>query len=60
MPFGLLVVELWMAFVALFGLVLLGWGLFNGQFDDIEATKWIVLNEREPADWPGRSRAKEV
>jgi hypothetical protein len=60
MPFGLQVVVGWMAFVALFGFVLLGWGLLAGQFDEIEETKYIPFHEREPAPWPGRApSAKE-
>jgi len=57
MMFGLQVVVGWMAFVALFGFALLAWGIYSGQLDDIEATKYIPFNEREPEDWPGRSTA---
>jgi nitrogen fixation-related uncharacterized protein len=61
MPLGLLVVVGWMAFVTLFGLALLGWAIYSGQLDDLEATKFIPFNEREPEGWPGRSTtAKEV
>lgn len=48
----------WMAFVALFGLATLGWALYSGQLDDMEDAKFIPFDEREPADWPGRSSAK--
>jgi nitrogen fixation-related uncharacterized protein len=61
MPLGLLVVVGWMAFVTLFGLALLGWAIYSGQLDDLEATKFIPFDEREPEEWPGRSKtAKEV
>jgi hypothetical protein len=61
MLFGLQVVVGWMAFVALFGFALLGWALYSGQLDDIEATKFIPFDEREPEAWPGRqSHAKGV
>ena len=44
----------WMAFVALFGFGLLGWAIYSGQLDDLEETKFIPFNEREPEAWPGR------
>jgi nitrogen fixation-related uncharacterized protein len=51
----------WMAFVALFGLALLGWAIYSGQLDDLEDTKYIPFDEAEPQDWPGRgTTAKEV
>ena len=59
MIFGLQVVAGWMAFVALFGFVLLGWGIYSGQLDDLEQTKYIPFNEKKPADWPGRAPRKE-
>ena len=50
-----------MAFVALFGFALLAWAIYSGQLDDLEDTKYIPFNEREPEDWPGRhSAAKGV
>ena len=55
MLFGLQVVAGWMAFVALFGFVLLGWGLYTHQFDDLEDTNLIPFREREPEPWPGRT-----
>jgi nitrogen fixation-related uncharacterized protein len=55
MLLGLQVVVGWMAFVALFGFALLGWALYSGQLDDMEETKFIPFDEREPLDWPGRS-----
>ena len=60
MPFGLIVVISWMAFVALFGLALLGWALHDGQFDDdLEDTKYVVFREQDPAPWPGREKSPE-
>jgi hypothetical protein len=55
MLLGLQIVVGWMAFVALFGFGLLGWALYSGQLDDIEETKYIPFDEREPQGWPGRS-----
>jgi hypothetical protein len=60
MPIGLMVVIGWMAFVALFGLVLLGWALRSGQLDELEETRFIPFLEREPEPWPGRQIPKEV
>ena len=55
MMMGLQVLVGWMAFVALFGFALLGWAIYTGQLDDLEDTKYIPFNEREPEDWPGRA-----
>ena len=55
MLFGLQVVIGWMALVALLGFVMLGWAIYSGQLDDLEATKYIPFDEREPEDWPGRA-----
>jgi len=57
MLLGLQILVGWMAFVALFGLALLGWALYSGQLDDMEQARYIPFNEREPEDWPGRSTA---
>ena len=59
MPLGLWVVVGWMAFVSISALVLIAWGLKTHQFDDIEDAKYRMLEDREPAEWPGRARAKE-
>ena len=55
MLLGLQIVTGWMAFVALFGFVLLAWAIYSGQLDDLEDTKFIPFDESEPQDWPGRS-----
>jgi nitrogen fixation-related uncharacterized protein len=60
MLFGLQVVVGWMAFVALFGFALLGWAIYSGQLDDLEDTKYIPFNEREPIAWPDGRISKEV
>jgi len=61
MTLGLQIVAGWMAFVAIFGLALLGWAIYSGQLDDAEAVKRIPFNEVEPEGWPGRPTiAKEV
>jgi nitrogen fixation-related uncharacterized protein len=60
MVLGLQVLVGWMAFVALFGFGLLAWAIYSGQLDDLEETKYIVFNEREPAPWPGRKSTEGV
>ena len=57
MILGLQIVVGWMALVALFGLATLGWAIYGGQLDDLEDTKYIPFNEREPEAWPGRQSA---
>jgi cbb3-type cytochrome oxidase maturation protein len=54
MPLGLWVVVGWMALVSLTGVIFLIWGWRSGQFTDIEEAKHRMLEEREPAPWPGR------
>ena len=61
MLIGIQVLAGWMAFVALFGFALLAWAIYSGQLDDLEETKYIPFNEREPEAWPDRhGAAKEV
>jgi len=57
--FGVQVMADFMAFVALFGFALLAWAIYGGQLDDLEDTKYIPFNERDPEPWPGRA-SKEV
>jgi cbb3-type cytochrome oxidase maturation protein len=54
MPLGLWVFLGWMVFVVLTGIGFLVWGWKRGQFDDIEAAKYRMLEEREPEPWPDR------
>jgi len=54
---GIQVLAGWMAFVSLFGFGLLAWAIYSGQLDDLEDTKYIPFDEREPEDWPGRNAA---
>jgi cbb3-type cytochrome oxidase maturation protein len=54
MPLGLWVLVGWMVFVVLTGIGFLVWGWKRGQFDDIEAAKYRMLEEREPEPWPDR------
>jgi nitrogen fixation-related uncharacterized protein len=60
MMLGLQMLVGWMAFVALFGFALLGWAIYSGQLDDIEATKFIPFDEAEPQDWHGRTKTVGV
>ena len=61
MTFGIQIVAGWIGFVAVFGLAMMGWAVYSGQYDDPEGLNRIPLNEIEPEDWPGRStRAKGV
>jgi cbb3-type cytochrome oxidase maturation protein len=51
MPLGMWVVLGWMIFVAFTGVVFMIWGWKNGQFRDIEAAKYRMLEDREPESW---------
>ena len=57
MLLGIQVLVGWMAFVALFGFALLAWAIYSGQLDNLEETKFIPFDEREPEGWPGRRGA---
>ena len=52
---GMWMLLLFSGFVIAVGLGLLGWGLRNGQFDDLEAAKFAMLEDREPEPWPAES-----
>jgi nitrogen fixation-related uncharacterized protein len=54
MPLGLWIFLGWMGFVVLTGIGFLVWGWKRGQFADIEAAKYRMLEEREPEPWPDR------
>lgn len=56
MPFGLWVVIGWMIFVSLTTIVMIVRGAISGQFKDIEAAKYRMLEDREPEEWPGRAQ----
>jgi cbb3-type cytochrome oxidase maturation protein len=49
----------WMLFVALVGILFLIWGWRNGQFKDIEAAKYSMLEDKEPEPWPDRDGGEE-
>jgi cbb3-type cytochrome oxidase maturation protein len=51
---GLWVVAGWMALVGLSSLGFIAWGLRSHQFDDVEAPKYDMLEDREPIGWPDR------
>jgi len=59
MTIGLWVVFGWMVLVTISGVVLLIWGFRNGQFRNIEEAKYRMLEDREPAPWPGRKEKGE-
>jgi cbb3-type cytochrome oxidase maturation protein len=45
-----------MAVVVLTGLGFFLGGWRNGQFKDVEEAKYRMLNDPEPAPWPGRNQ----
>jgi len=55
---GIKVVIGWMAFVTLFGFAMLAWGLHAGQLDDVESTKYIPFEEKDPIGWNDESSPK--
>lgn len=59
MPMGMWVVVGWMLFVVLSGIIFLVWGIEHKQFEDVEEPKYRMLEETEPAPWPGREGGDE-
>jgi nitrogen fixation-related uncharacterized protein len=59
MTLGVQIVAGWMGFVVVFAIVLLGWAVYSGQLDDADALNRLPLDEKEPADWPGRATKPE-
>lgn len=54
MPIGMWVVAGWMLFIVLIAILFFVWGLETKQFDDVEEPKYKMLEDKEPAPWPGR------
>lgn len=54
MPIGMWVVVGWMLFIVLIAILFFVWGLGTKQFKDVEEAKYKMLEDKEPAPWPGR------
>jgi nitrogen fixation-related uncharacterized protein len=54
MTLGTWVVFGWMLFVAITAIIMLVWGWRRGQFEDIEAAKYTMLEDRDPVPWSDR------
>jgi cbb3-type cytochrome oxidase maturation protein len=52
MALGVWIIFGWMVLVALTGVIMFVWGWKRGQFKDIEAAKYKMLEDREPEAWP--------
>ena len=55
MVLGVWLIVAWMAFMALVGGALFTWGWRNGQFRDIEASKYRMLEDCDPEPWPRKT-----
>jgi cbb3-type cytochrome oxidase maturation protein len=55
MPLGLWVLIGWMILVPLTAIGFFIWGWKNGQFRDIEAAKYKMLEDKEPEPWPDQN-----
>ena len=51
MSLGVIVLVGGMILISLTALVFLIWGFKNGQFKNLEETKYQVLEEKEPQGW---------
>jgi hypothetical protein len=56
-PVGEIGFTVWALFVFATSIGLLIFGLKNKQFDHFEDGKYYILDDKEPAPWPGREAA---
>jgi cbb3-type cytochrome oxidase maturation protein len=49
----------WIASAAVIGVVFFIWAWRSGQFRNIEEAKYRMLEDREPAPWPGREKTEK-
>jgi cbb3-type cytochrome oxidase maturation protein len=54
MALGVWLIVMWMAFMVLVAGAFILWGWRNGQFRDVEASKYRMLDDRDPAPWTAR------
>jgi cbb3-type cytochrome oxidase maturation protein len=59
MPVGARLLLFWIGSAAVIAVVLFIWGRRSGQFRDIEEAKYRMLEDREPAPWPGRENGEK-
>ena len=55
MILGVWLIVMWMAFMVLVSGLLFAWGWRSGQFSDIEASKYRMLEDRDPEPWPRKT-----
>jgi len=56
MPIGYILFIAWMAMEIVVVIGSIVWSVENGQWKNIEKAKFTMLEDREPAPWPGRER----
>ncbi len=54
MPIGYVLFIAWMAMEIVVVIGSIVWSVENGQWKNIEKAKYTMLEDREPAPWPGR------
>ena len=52
MALGVWLIVMWMAFMVMVGGALFAWGWRNGQFRDLEKSKYRMLEDRDSEPWP--------
>jgi nitrogen fixation-related uncharacterized protein len=50
----------WAGSAVVIGVALFVWAWRSGQFRHIEDAKYRMLDDREPAPWPGRGERKKT
>ena len=57
MPIGYILFIAWMAMEIIVVIGSIVWCAENGQWKNIEKAKYSMLEDREPAPWPGRENS---
>ena len=57
MVHGVWLIVGWMAFMVMVGGALFAWGWRNGQFRDIEESKYRMLEDRDSEPWPRKTHS---
>ncbi len=55
MNLGVILFLAWTALEVVFIIATILWTVENGDWKNIEQPKYDMMEEREPADWPGRT-----
>ena len=55
MVLGVWLIASWMLFMVVVGIAFFVWGWRNGQFRDLEESKYRMLEDRDSEPWPRKT-----